>query len=156
MRWSWVVVGWMSTALFGCLSDGRPLAEYEEWLKNAGELNAADAVAGTDTVSTVDAFEPVDGNAGPTCPQITAGTTCSATGGGAVAVTFTNTCSKSLDIYWVDFACAEKKYLTIDSGTSKGMNTYFGHVWRARDTESGALVAEVQLEVGKSTAVSVP
>lgn len=91
--------------LTGCLSDGRPLADYEAWLRNNGyladpDVNAAD-VAATDT-GLSDTDPTVDGAAAdasapqdldPTadmgsvngCPVRAAGSTCSAQNGMAVS-----------------------------------------------------------------------
>ena len=159
MRWSPLKLLWVASAcapLVGCLSDGRPLSEYETWLKNAGELTLADAT-GSDSAQGTDAATTVeDGSAGPTCPQIAAGSQCSVTTGAGVTLNIKNTCSNPVDVYWVDYQCGEKKYLTIQSGTTQAQGTYVGHVWRVRDAASGALVAEIQAPTGTTVDVSVP
>jgi hypothetical protein len=59
-----------------------------------------------------------------------------------VTLTFRNQTSRSVDLFWADYQCKELSYGTIGPGASHLQQTFVGHVWRLRDTATGALYKE--------------
>ena len=68
-------------------------------------------------------------------------TTCSKNGA-AATVKFVNNSMKSITLWWVDFACVEKKYPDIAPGKSHDQGTFVGHPWRLRDTATKELLKD--------------
>jgi hypothetical protein len=68
--------------------------------------------------------------------------TCSQGATVTATVTFHNQTNRSVDLFWADYQCKELDYGTIGPGASRLQQTYVGHVWRLRDTETGALYKE--------------
>jgi len=60
----------------------------------------------------------------------------------AASITFRNQTNRSVDLFWADYQCKELNYGTIGPGASRFQQTYTSHVWRLRDTETGALYKE--------------
>jgi hypothetical protein len=58
-----------------------------------------------------------------------------------VDVTFFNSSSQIIDIYWVDFSCNLVFYNTLNPGQSYVQGTYIGHVWWFIDSSTSHLMA---------------
>lgn len=147
-------------SLPGCLANGTPLADYENWLRANGYLADPDAVSDVATAdgvadaaadnATSDAEPDAAAADVPTadlgavsgCPIVAAGTACSGQGGKAMGVNFTNGCTATIKVYWVDFACKENLYHEIAPGMSQVQSTFADHIWRLRDAASGELLRE--------------
>jgi hypothetical protein len=71
-------------------------------------------------------------------------------------LTFRNQTNRSIDLIWADYSCTELKYGSIAAGASRFQATYIGHVWRLRDSETGALYKEYIASTAAPTAVVVP
>jgi hypothetical protein len=90
-------------------------------------------------------------------PTVEPGNACSPQSPLAVTVTFRNaTRDRSLELSWVDFQCKEVRYATIAPGGVHSQPTFVSHVWRLRDTETGALYIEFAPTTSSPSDVSVP
>jgi hypothetical protein len=82
--------------------------------------------------------------------------TCSQVATLPASLTFRNQTSRSVDIFWADYQCKELSYGTLAPGASRLQQTFIGHVWRLRDTETGALYKEfIPRSIG-TTEVVIP
>lgn len=66
-------------------------------------------------------------------------------------MTFTNASSRTVNVIWISFDCAEVLYQTLGPGQSYLQNTYLTHPWIVRDASSGALVGGPYLPPGNIT-----
>jgi hypothetical protein len=58
-----------------------------------------------------------------------------------VTINFKNPAeSKSVSVYWLDYSKKEVKYFTLRPGQSINQQTYTGHQWIVRDTETNRLI----------------
>lgn len=57
-----------------------------------------------------------------------------------VPITFVNAKGVALDLFWLDFAGAEKSYGRIEAGQQRAFDTFVGHVWSIRAAGSAVEV----------------
>lgn len=58
-------------------------------------------------------------------------------------VTFVNTSSRYISIFWVDFTCQEVQYAVIPPNTIYYQPSYFNYAWRVRDALTAQYVGQV-------------
>lgn len=73
--------------------------------------------------------------------QITA---CTASNGEADTLTVVNSSSNTVELHWVDAACALLPYQTIAPGASADQPTYDDHVWALVASNTGTELGRVQ------------
>lgn len=122
--------------------------------------------AGRDA-ATHDAGQPEDSGAGDSasdaprsCASLAAldagaAVTCSTLGDAAAGLVVNNDCTESIDLWWVDYGCAEQFYQTVASGSSATQPSFVTHPWRLRLADAGRVVKEIPPLTGDTT-VSVP
>ncbi len=76
--------------------------------------------------------------------------------GAEAGLVVNNGCAESLDLWWVDFACTEEFYQTIDPGGSAAQDSFVTHPWRLRLADGGRVVKEIPPLAGGVTTVNVP
>lgn len=126
----------------GCLEgDPSPL--------DGAPLDAGDAAA--------DAATAPDGASPPGAPATVPETRlCSGASSNAVTVTFENASARPLRVWWVDRSCAEVPYADVAPGGRHEQPTFYGHPWRVRDRDTGALYREYVPTEGGPLVVRVP
>jgi len=84
-------------------------------------------------------------------------TECSMFSSVNVTVTFENHCrTEAIDFFWVNYACLEEKYGTLQPGESVTQNSYATHPWRIRETNSKKLLLTTMPLPDQDTVISVP
>jgi hypothetical protein len=73
---------------------------------------------------------------------ISPGSACSQTSDLNVSLTLNNRSARSLNVFWVDYNCAEQAYGTLAPGGNFATSTHPTHPWRLRDAATGTLVFE--------------
>jgi len=76
------------------------------------------------------------------CPTEGSTLKSSAGGDGQVKTGFRNDAEGAVSLRWVSSSGDEINIDEVDSGESTSMDSYVGHVWRARDLDSGMLIFE--------------
>jgi hypothetical protein len=66
-----------------------------------------------------------------------------------------NNTGSSVDIYWKDYKCRERYYLTLRAGKKQLLYTFATHPWRIRKTNSGTILKDIQISSTKYTRVAV-
>lgn len=81
---------------------------------------------------------------------VQAQSSCSS-GGSGVEVQFTapNFTSNTLDVFWIDYSCAEQFVQTINPGEIFYQTTYDGHQWIIRDNLTGADVQQFTISAAQ-------
>jgi hypothetical protein len=128
-----VAVAILLLPLWGCLEgDPNPLA------------NTTSGSSGSSATSS--------GNTATPTP-IDPGGQCSRASQVAIDLTFrNNSADRTVNLFWVDFACRESRFATINPGESHIQHTFTLHPWRLRDAGTNALYKEF---VGTSATASV-
>jgi hypothetical protein len=72
---------------------------------------------------------------------------CSAISTTPTSIRFVNDCGRRVAVYWVDYTCGEKFYLSLGPGESYTQSTFVTHPWRLRDETTHALVLDVPANV---------
>ena len=80
---------------------------------------------------------------------------CSVSSNQAASFQIVNDRSASIDLYWVDFTCAEKSYGTIQSNGQASLGSYVTHVWRVRNTSDQAFLASFVLNSPNAYTIDV-
>jgi hypothetical protein len=106
----------------------------------------ADDVTSAD-VPGVDVAVDVDVDVGVPCDQvpIDAGppTVCSMSVTAEAGLVVVNPCLTPIDLWWVNYECAEVFYATIQGQSHLDQASYATHVWRLRLADAGALIKEI-------------
>ena len=114
-------------------------------------------------VIAFDAPQEADADAGPIL-TITGGSytllgpdagACSVNSNQAASFQIVNDRTAPIDLYWVDFACAEKTYGTIPSNGQASHTTYVTHVWRVRNSSDQAFLASFVLNSPNAYTIDV-
>jgi len=77
------------------------------------------------------------------------------TNGSSISFGISNARAASVDLIWVDFGCGEHGYGTILPGGNHNQQTYVNHVWRVRNHQDSAFLAEFRLTSQASYVVTV-
>lgn len=77
---------------------------------------------------------------------------CSTSSGRPSMMTFKNSSSKSVDVFWVDSKCKEVKYSTLLPGRSIMQSSFLNHIWRIRDS---ATRQEIRTVASSSTVETI-
>lgn len=66
---------------------------------------------------------------------------------------FVNKRAAPIQVMWVDFEGAEKKYVVVQPGKSATLSTFVNHVWLVRDkTPEGSVLGTLKARVGGGAA----
>ena len=104
-------------------------------VKISGDIGCANNLSAYKTAGKCLSVGPSDGGTSDGGLDGPVPTVCS-TNGPAATVSFKNNLSTAIVTYWVNTACKEMKYTTIQPGGTASQGTFVGHVWRARDTSA--------------------
>ncbi len=80
---------------------------------------------------------------------------CSVDTGITATVTFSNASTQPVDLFWVDYACGEAYFATIQPGQSFIQSTFAGHPWHIRDSVTAELLAETMAVSGRPYTVTI-
>lgn len=76
---------------------------------------------------------------------------CSPTSNSWVNVSFINSTTAAVDIYWIDYNCQEKFFKTLAAGASYTQQTYLGHVWRVKKQSNTAVIKQVVISYNNNS-----
>jgi hypothetical protein len=72
-----------------------------------------------------------------------------------VKIEFSNERSKEVQLFWIKPDMSEQQFGSIGPHGKVPMNTFVGHTWVVRDSETHEKIKSVTVEAGKSTAISI-
>jgi len=76
---------------------------------------------------------------------------CSPSSNNWVNVSFINSTTAAVDIYWIDYNCQEKFAKTLAAGASYTQQTYLGHVWRVKKQSNTAVIKQVVISYNNNS-----
>ncbi len=83
------------------------------------------------------------------------GGVCSGNSGNTVNFQLQNDRDAAVDLIWVNYQCGEQKYGTVPAGGNRTQQTYINHVWRIRNTQDQAFIAQYRLTGNGAFTVTV-
>lgn len=88
-------------------------------------------------------------------PEVPA-TVCSESAVDNAEVSFLNDCeSQTVSVYWVNYNCDEIYYFDVPAGDTRTLYTFTTHPWRIRDSVTGTLLAEIEVDDAGPSSASV-
>ena len=150
-RRRWLAIGAAAVVLAGLVGLGLVVTGGDDGGQQTestplAEIEATEATPGTATTGSV---APSASDA----PAVAAA--CPRDGVQVAEVTFVNDGLVPIDVYWVDEACVEELYGTVEPGAIQLMETFVGDTWRVKSSVDGLLLSEYRTDA-RQALVTIP
>ena len=153
-KW-WLAIGAAAVVLAGLVLLGLVVmgGDDGQQTESTSPVTASEVTASETTASDTAASETADSEASASTSAVTA--PCPRDGQQVAEVTFVNNGLVPIDVYWVDDACAEELYGTVEPGAMQLMETFLGDTWHVKSSTDGSMLTEYHADV-RQAVVNVP